>query len=150
MSKVRKDGSGTARPMATVQTDQPGWEAFGNLIERIEPVSRSLACTQLATASLMGRRARAYLDHPAKLATCKTPQDAFQVQMAFWQDATRAYTAYASQIMTLWQQALGVPPAQPSPAPKAAPTRDLIWVPDAPAAKVAAEKVPGENARDAA
>ena len=56
--------------------------------------------TNLECASLVGRRARAYLDVPSTLADCRGPQDLFTAQVRFWQTAARDYAECSQRILS--------------------------------------------------
>ncbi len=60
---------------------------------------RAIVRTNLEGASLMSRRAMAYLELPARLATCRQPQDFATVQMAFWQTCMSQYQESARTMM---------------------------------------------------
>lgn len=63
------------------------------------PLMARAARTNLECASLVGRRARAYLDVPKTLANCRGPQDLFAAQVHFWQTAARDYAECSQRIL---------------------------------------------------
>ncbi len=71
--------------------------------------AKVLARCQLEALGLVNRRAQAYLDIPARLARCKTPQDLASEQMAFWRTAAEQYTESSQKIAEAWGQMLLLP-----------------------------------------
>jgi hypothetical protein len=61
-----------------------GLEAMG---QAYDPFLKGLARAQLETMGFMNRRAQAYLEIPARLSHCRTPQDLAGEQMRFWRAA---------------------------------------------------------------
>lgn len=94
-----------------------------------DPVVRSAAQANLEAFGLASRRAQAYLEVPARLAQCRTPQDLLAEQMRFWQTAMAQYQDSSRKMVALWGQA--VPELPIGKADKAArkPARDYIMVP---------------------
>ena len=66
------------------------------------PIASRLASTNLEVVSLLSRRARAYLEVPARAAACRTPQDVVNAQMVFWQHAARHYNEAGMRVMSAW------------------------------------------------
>ena len=58
---------------------------------------------------LANRRAKAWLDIPASLARCKTPQDVFNEQLKFWQQMGQDYAEGTRQIATALTSLPSVP-----------------------------------------
>jgi hypothetical protein len=57
-------------------------EAFG---KNSEPMLKSIGRWNLELMGLSARRARAWMEIPAQLSRCKTPQDLVREQLLFWQ-----------------------------------------------------------------
>jgi hypothetical protein len=71
--------------------------------------AKAVARCQLEAMGLMSRRAQAYMDIPARIARCKTPQDLMNEQMAFWKAAAEQYTESSQRIAEAWGQAILLP-----------------------------------------
>jgi hypothetical protein len=71
---------------------------------------------------LLNRRAQAYLQAPARLAQCRSPQDVLNEQMEFWRTASAQYTESSRKLFDVW--AFAAPWS--STAPPAAASRDYI------------------------
>jgi hypothetical protein len=56
--------------------------------------------------SLAGRRARAYLELPAALSRCRSPQDLAGEQVRFWQTAAQHYAETSRCFMETWSTML--------------------------------------------
>src|SRR5262245_3033158 len=67
--------------------------------------AKAVARCQLEAMGLASRRAQAYLDLPARIARCKTPQDLIREQSDFWRTALEQYAESAERIGTAWGQA---------------------------------------------
>ena len=65
-----------------------GLEAMG---QAYDPFLKGLARAQLEAMGFMNRRAQAYLEIPARLSHCRTPQDLVGEQMRFWHAAYEDY-----------------------------------------------------------
>lgn len=63
--------------------------------------AKSSARCQLEFLSLQSRRARAYLDFPRDITTCKSPADFMTLQMAFWRDALDQYADYGRRVLNV-------------------------------------------------
>lgn len=57
---------------------------------------------------LASRRARAYMDVPAKLAACRSPQDMIAAQQAFWQQCMQDYLHATHAVGAFWSFAMPV------------------------------------------
>jgi hypothetical protein len=88
--------------MSGNERTEPKAGPFGNLSQayfsgldlmakRYEPAFRGVGRWNLEMFGLMSRRAQAWLEVPARLSTCRTPQDLMREQIQFWQSATRDY-----------------------------------------------------------
>jgi hypothetical protein len=58
-----------------------GLESFG---QAYDPYTKAFARTQLEVMGLISRQAQAYMQIPARLSRCRTPQDLAEEQMRFW------------------------------------------------------------------
>jgi hypothetical protein len=66
-----------------------GLEAFG---QAYDPFLKSIARTQLEVMGFLNRRAQAYMEAPARLQQCRTPQDFMNLQVGFWRSAYQDYS----------------------------------------------------------
>jgi hypothetical protein len=72
-----------------------GLEAFG---QAYDPYLKAFARAQLEVAGLMSRRAQAYMEIPARLSRCRSPQDVAEEQMQFWRSVFEDYSASTTRI----------------------------------------------------
>lgn len=84
---------------------------FGHL-EKMNPVQaesldkwgKAVTISQAEMMRLASRRAKAYMDLPRTMATCRSPHDIIVQQQAFWQQCAQDYVN-ASQVMASnWTQ----------------------------------------------
>jgi hypothetical protein len=66
-----------------------GLETFG---QAYDPFLKGIARTQLEMLGFFNRRAQAYMQIPARVAQCRTPQDLATAQAQFWRAAYEDYT----------------------------------------------------------
>ncbi|MGE3230736.1 MAG: hypothetical protein AB7J30_14995 [Hyphomicrobium sp.] len=78
---------------------------FGTPPEMTAPFKATARC-QLELMGLANRRLQAYLQVPARLAQCRTPQDLVNEQMAFWRTATDQYRESMLKVGEAWGQAM--------------------------------------------
>ena len=64
-----------------------------------EPWLKAAAHCQLEAIGLASRRAQAYMELPARIGACRTPQDLAGEQLKFWQAAVAQYTESCGRIM---------------------------------------------------
>lgn len=85
---------------------------FWNLGANGEPsrYMKAMAQANAEMVGLMGRRSRAYLDLPAHLARCRTPQQVLDEQAKFLQEMLHDYQVTNDRVMSAWREA-----AAPSP-----------------------------------
>ena len=96
------------------------------LAKGYEPVLKGVGRWNLEVMGFMTRRARAWLEIPARVSQCKTPQDLAREQLQFWQTATRDYSE-GVQRLTVAVSALAPPGLDGGWGGKAAaPPRDYI------------------------
>jgi len=74
---------------STFQMYFSGLEAFG---QAYDPFLKGIARTQLEVMGFLNRRTRAYMETPARLSQCRTPQDVMNLQVGFWRAAYQDYT----------------------------------------------------------
>ena len=79
------------------------WGMFNAYVGSMEPLARNAARVNCELTSLAGQRASAYLTIPEQLSRCRTPQDIFQAQMAFWQQAQKHYVEATGRMMAVWR-----------------------------------------------
>lgn len=72
-----------------------GLEAFG---QAYDPFLKGLARTQLEMLGFFNRRAQAYMQFPASVAQCRTPQDLANAQSQFWRSAYEDYTQSVGRV----------------------------------------------------
>lgn len=62
------------------------------LSQAYDPLLKGVARTQLEMLGFYNRRAQAYMQIPARIAQCRTPQDVLNAQAQFWRSAYEDYT----------------------------------------------------------
>ena len=88
-----------------------------------------LARAQTEAATFMSRRALSYMAIPAKLASCRSPQDVLTEQRRFWDSAAEQYAQSSRLIQDAWAAVLK-PAAAPGSEAVAPPrTHDYIEFP---------------------
>ena len=88
---------------AVMPTLMSSCEAGRSVVAKeVEPVAKAAMLANCEVASLMSKRARAYLDLPATIAACRTPQDLLEKQQLFWQQCARDYNQAASTLGSIW------------------------------------------------
>lgn len=73
-----------------------------DLSQRVSGPLKAAARSQLAWLGLVNRRTQAYMQVPARLAHCRTPQDLINEQMAFWRTAAEQYTESYRKMFDAW------------------------------------------------
>lgn len=68
------------------------------------PLKVAARC-QLEVLGLVNRRTQAYLQVPARLARCRSPQDILNEQMAFWRTAAEQYGETSRKVFDAWTSA---------------------------------------------
>lgn len=131
MSDQRSDPNAASRAAATPFADNAAWQPYAAAIAQIEPISRSVLCTQMAMASFIGTRGRARLDYATEVTRCRSPEDFVRATSDFWVRAGREYTDYAANMASLWQRALGLVPPAEHAVTGSETKRDLMRMPDA-------------------
>jgi len=117
------------------------------LAKGYEPVLKGIGRWNLEAMSLMTRRARAWMDVPAQVSRCRTPQDLVREQLQFWQTAAHDYSEGARRL-TVALGALAGPGFEGAQRGRTvAPARDYIDVTEAKPA--AAADVPKRERRAA-
>jgi hypothetical protein len=79
-----------------------------SVLRAYEPALRGAGRYNLELLGIMSRRAHAWLEIPARLGSCRTPQDLVKEQMRFWQTAMHDYAEGAQRLSTALG-ACGVP-----------------------------------------
>jgi hypothetical protein len=69
------------------------------LAKGYEPAFKGIGRWNLEVLGLMSRRARAWMELPARIGQCKTPQDLVREQLQFWQTAAHDYSDGAQRLM---------------------------------------------------
>ena len=72
-----------------------GLESLG---QAYDPFLKSIARTQLEMMGFLNRRAQAYMQIPARVAQCRTPQDLVAAQTQFWRSAYEDYTESVARV----------------------------------------------------
>jgi hypothetical protein len=78
------------------------WRGFGVSTQAAEPIFKGAARCNFEMMSLAGRRARAYLELPATLSRCRSPQDLAGEQVRFWQTAAQHYAETSRCFLDVW------------------------------------------------
>jgi hypothetical protein len=81
------------------QTFCSGLDAAGQSFEPMVKATTRSNCEMLA---LMSRRAQAYMELPARLSQCKTPQDLATENVRFWQTMAKEYAESWQRMMSAW------------------------------------------------
>ncbi|MCL4767773.1 MAG: hypothetical protein KJZ80_16215 [Hyphomicrobiaceae bacterium] len=79
------------------------WGAAGN--GGSSRYMHALAQANVEMVGLLGRRSRAYLDLPAHLAKCRTPQQMWDEQAKFFQEMMHDYQVTNDRMMNTWMEA---------------------------------------------
>ncbi len=82
------------------------WRGFGVSTQAAEPMFKGAARCNFEMMSLAGRRARAYLELPATLSRCRSPQDLAGEQVRFWQTAAQHYAESSRCFLEAWSTML--------------------------------------------
>ena len=126
-----------------MRTDQPTWwnghagfeplnmqlPAFNpEVLQAFDPFYKGAIRCQLEAMTFWSRRAQAYMEIPARLSQCRTPQDVFNEQMRFWQTAFQQYNESAGRMANAYRQ-MATPPnfASTQPAQR---KRDYMSFPE--------------------
>lgn len=72
-----------------------GLEALG---QAYDPFMKGVARTQLEMLGFFNRRMQAYMQVPAHVAQCRTPQDLVNAQAQFWRSAYEDYTQSVGRV----------------------------------------------------
>jgi hypothetical protein len=78
---------------------------FGNLdglAKAYEPTLKGIGRLNLELMNFMTRRSQAWLEIPAQLSRCKTPQDLIKEQLRFWQTAASQYSDGSHRLAAAW------------------------------------------------
>ena len=115
---------------------------------------RAIVRANVEGAMLMSRRAMAYMELPARLATCRQPQDFAAVQMSFWKNCLAQYqesSAKIAECLGPFQMLTGVEESLSDPgdvnvgAMKVRPVRDYVTFPEPQAAEKSAKGAAGSS-----
>lgn len=68
-----------------------------------EPAVKAMASSSAEVMALASRRAQAYLEFPARLGTCHSPQDVLAEHARFAQTAWTQYAECATRLMSAYQ-----------------------------------------------
>jgi hypothetical protein len=85
---------------------------------------------QLEMQGLMVRRAQAYLELPARLSQCRTPQDLMGEQQRFMQTCFAHYNECTQHVMGAWSQMFQLPAGMSSEVGHQMSERDYLSFPD--------------------
>jgi hypothetical protein len=137
-------GSPTAGPF--VNLSQVYCNGLDVLAKSSEPLVKGVGRVNLEVLGLMTRRTRAWLELPARLSQCKSPQDLQVEQLRFWQNAALDYTEGVQRLATAFS-ALAPAGLNGAWSVKATPpSRDYISVHEA---RQVAEEAPRRERRAA-
>lgn len=107
-----------------------------------EPALKGVGRWNLEVMGLATRRARAWLEVPARIGQCKTPQDLVREQLQFWQTALHDYSEGARRLTN----AFGAIAPVGLNGKDAPPARDYISFPET---KASSEDAPKRERRAA-
>jgi hypothetical protein len=74
-------------------------DGIDKVSEGWEPLLKATARCQLEAISLASRRAQSYMELPARIGACRTPQDLAGEQLRFWQAAVAQYVESCGRMM---------------------------------------------------
>jgi len=94
-SASNAQANGKSPVQSTFQMYFNGLEAFG---QAYDPVLKGLARSQLEVMGFLNRRAQAYMEAPARLSQCRTPQDFMNLQVGFWRSAYQDYSESVGRV----------------------------------------------------
>lgn len=99
---------------------------FSNLDSMSQNMSplKGIARSQLEMMGFFSRRMQAYMEFPARLQQCRTPQDLMNEQARFWQTAFEQYAESGRRMTEAWAQ-VGLMPGY-NQQPVRATARDYI------------------------
>ncbi len=101
---------------------------FDAAAQGLEPAIKNVARANLEVLGFWNRRAQAWMEIPALMSRCRTPQDVMGMQTQFWQTAAAQYQDSSRKVMTLYAQAM---PSMPFAGGKPRqPERDYITFPE--------------------
>lgn len=90
----------------------PHFADFTNATQQApDHMMRGLARWQLELQGLAVRRAQAYLELPARLSQCRTPQELMAEQQRFMQTCFAHYSESSQHLMSAWAQMFQLPTA---------------------------------------
>jgi hypothetical protein len=101
MSEQSRAGRGSATGFGVVDSSKmlDGYlTAWNSLAGDWGGVGKGAMQLNLEMAGLASRRAKAYLDLPARLAACRQPQDFGNLQISFWQTCLKQYAETARRV----------------------------------------------------
>jgi hypothetical protein len=93
---------GAATPISEAVAT-PGFDLNAATSQAAAPL-KAIARCQLEVLGFVNRRAQAYMQVPARLAQCRTPQDVLDEQIAFWRTAGEQYNEGARRMVEAWTQ----------------------------------------------
>lgn len=101
--------------------------AGGFMPPGFDSIIKGAARWNLELVGFMSRRAQAYLEIPARVSQCRTPQDLFKEQALFWRTAVEQYMETSQRLTTVATQMMaGATGAATKQQPR---KRDYINVP---------------------
>lgn len=129
-----------------VNLNQTYCNGLDSLAKGYEPMLKGVGRWNLEVMGLMTRRTRAWLEFPARVRQCRTPQDLVKEQLNFWHAAMQDYSD-GTRRLTAAFGAFAAPALNGAWLDRTtAPARDYIAVPET---KSVAEEPPKRERRAA-
>ena len=117
-----------AGPVANLS--QAFFGGFDVLAKGYEPTLKSAGRLNLELINLMSRRAHAWMEIPAVLGRCMTPQDLISEQLKFWQNAASHYSEGSQRLVSALGSCAVMPGLNGAWSAKAPAQRDYITFPE--------------------
>jgi hypothetical protein len=128
---------------------QAYFAGIDRMAKTYEPTLNGLTRYNLELAGLAARRARAWIEIPATLGRCKSPQDVLGEQARFWQTAMAQYTQSWQRLSAVAGSFATVPGINGALGGQmATPARDFITFPE-PAGSTGENEQPRNDRRAA-
>ena len=108
------------------------WQAYAEQLDALakgcEPAALGFGRCNLELMTLAVRRTQAWLEQPARLGACRTPQDLMSEQVRFWQTAGAHYAESGQRWLAALMSTAQNPMAKPAGDGQPREARDYIAV----------------------
>jgi hypothetical protein len=128
-----------AGPLANL--GQAYFSGVDMMMKGYEPVLKGVGRWQLEIMGLATRRAQAWMQMPAQVSRCKTPQEFANEQVRFWQTAASQYVEGAQRLLAVMGASSPIPTFNGAWKGEAeGQSRDYITFPEAKESEVSSAK----------